>query len=709
MNKKHESLEKKPQLVQNEAALEEARKKLSFLAGLKFNSPRICLKAKEIEEAIEDVYNVATHFNQHLKRFAHKNKQSEERFRLACLATSESIYDWDLGSNVVWRDQTYKQLFVGENEKGEDHEWFRNRIHPKEKSRLLESVKKALEDGYEFWKDEYQFMGKEGEFRIIQDSAYIMRDHHGKAVRIIGAMSDITERRKDELSAVRLAAIVESSDDAIVGINMKGLISSWNKGAETMYGYRNSEIIGEHISLIVPENKRHEIYDILARIESRQRVMHYETYRTRKDGTDIPVSISVSPIEDDKGKLIGTSVITRDISQKKAYERALRLSENRFRYASLATSDSIYDWNLKTNEVWRNETYQKLFCPGEPIGKDEKWFSTKLHPEDADRIITTVYEAIANPNCDNWKGYYRFKKVTGEFSYVEDSGFIIRNKERVALRIIGAMNDVTERIEFQKQLENINESLEQKVKNRTQELEENNRELVRLNEDLDSFVHSASHDLKVPIVNMEALVNMLDNNRLDDKTKEIVQKIETSIQRIQKTIANLSSATKARKNLYDDVQEIDVEQEIGVILDEMEQTIQDSEAETNFYYHIKPKIIFSQAGFSSIIRNLVSNAIKYSKIGEQPNILIEVGEEEHYYKISVVDQGLGIDLEKHGNKLFGIFKRLHDHVEGSGVGLYYVKRLLESNGGRIEVKSEVGVGTEFIVYFKKRRIRQQHD
>ena len=686
-------------------ALERAKEYLDYLAGLNFNSPRVVMEGDKIQKYIEFVFNVATDFQDHIKSFAIANRISEERFRLACLATSESIYDWDLTTNEVWRDETYKHLFFGEGEKGEDHTWFRDRIHPAERERLLNSVQHALQNGYEFWKDEYRFLGKTGEYRIIQDSAYILRDSEGVAKRIIGAMSDITDRRKDEITAIRLASIVESSDDAIVGISMKGLITSWNRAAEEMYGYTSKEILKKHISIIVPDNKRHEIYDILERIERRERVKHYETYRTTKDGTDIPVSISVSPIEDERGRLVGTSVITRDISQKKTYEKALRRSENRFRYASMATSDSIYDWDLKTNEVWRNESYQKLFCPGEPIGKDEKWFASKLHPDDRDRIIESVYKSIRDPLCDKWSGSYRFKKVDDTYSYVEDSGFIVRNKEREAIRIIGAMNDITERIQFQKQLEEINESLEHKVQERTAEMEENYREMVRLNEDLDSFVHSASHDLKVPIVNMEALVGMLRKDELSDRSMEIIKKLETSITRVQKTIYNLSSATKARKNMFDDILEFNVDEEIELVIAEMSQTIYQTDAKINFDYKVRPKILFSQTGFHSIMRNLVSNSIKYAKIAETPKIDITVYEEPFYVVISVKDDGLGIDMEKHGQKLFGIFKRLHDHVEGSGVGLYYVKRLLESNGGRIEVKSKPDKGAEFIIYIKKRKLR----
>lgn len=634
--------------------------------------------------------------------------ESEERFRLAALATKDAIYDWDLRSNEIWRNDTYEAMFSPNEPIGNDDTWFSNKLHPEDRDSIVKSVDEALASDAKVWHGDYRFYVNGKGYCYMEDSGYILRDAEGKAIRIIGAMTDVTQRKKAEVAAIRLAAIVESSDDGIVGINLHGIVTSWNRGAESIYQFTAEEAIGEHISIIVPKNKRTEINDILEKIQGGEHIRHYETTRIRKDGSILPVSISVSPIIDPNGKLIGTSVITRDISERRQYLKKLRESEERFRYASLATSDSIYDWDLNTNHVWRNEIYQRLFAPNEPIGTDDEWFSSKLHPDDRDRVLKSVNDALENGD-DVWTGSYRFQKHDGSYVYVEDSGYIIRDERGRPQRIIGAMTDVTERVEFQEAQKRANEMLEIKVKERTAEIAGKNNELnrnyetlKRLNDDLDSFVHAASHDLKVPIVNMTALVRMLESEELSDRANQVTEKLQLAISRVKNTVDNLAQATKARKNLYDDVEIVNIEHILEEIKEEISEFIKESEAEIEFESEIEG-IKFSRTAFKSILYNFLTNGIKYKHPKRLPKLKVKCTNLQDEILIQVSDNGLGLDLDKQGKKLFAIFKRLHDHVEGSGVGLYMVKKIVENNRGRIEVDSELGNGTTFSVYFKKEK------
>ncbi len=641
-----------------------------------------------------------------LLKIRQKLSESEERFRLAALATKDAIYDWNLETNEVWRNDTYEALFSPHEPIGNDPNWFSSKVHPEDRERVSNSVESALKSNVSVWHSSYRFHRFGTGYCYMEDSGYIVRNDKGKAVRIIGAMTDVTHRKKAEMAVIRLASIVESSDDGIVGINLKGEITSWNRGAEAIYQFKAAEAIGEHISIIVPKSKRLEIAEILDRIRKNEHIRHYETTRMRKDGSEIPVSISVSPIIGPDGELLGTSVITRDISERLKYLKKLRESEERFRYASLATSDSIYDWDLNTDHVWRNETYQKLFCPGEPIGTDNKWFASKLHPEDRDRVIQSVQNAL-DQGSKVWSGSYRFQKIDGSFCFVEDSGYIIRDEKGRPLRIIGAMTDVTERVKFEEAQKKANEMLEIKVRERTAEIAGKNKELnrnyetlKRLNDDLDSFVHAASHDLKVPIVNMEALVNMLDREDLPNRAKEVVEKLRAAVERVEGTIENLAKATRARKNLYDDVERVSFSGIIQEIEEEISEFIKDSSAEIKLDLEVD-QIHFTRTGFKSILYNFLTNSIKYKHPEREPLIQIKTRDLGPEILLIVEDNGLGIDLDRQGKKLFAIFKRLHDHVEGSGVGLYMVKKVIENNGGRIEVESKLGEGTRFKVFFKK--------
>ena len=147
----------------------------------------------------------------------------------------------------------------------------------------------------------------------------IKRD--GKPAFIVNTIQDITERKLIELEQSRLAAIVESSDDAIISKNLDGIIASWNKGAERIFGYKNEEAIGKHITLIIPTTLRDEERRIIDNIKRGERIEHYETVRVKKSGEKVRLSLSISPIKDQDGTIIGASKIARDITKQKELER----------------------------------------------------------------------------------------------------------------------------------------------------------------------------------------------------------------------------------------------------------------------------------------------------------------------------------------------------------------------------------------------------
>ena len=145
----------------------------------------------------------------------------------------------------------------------------------------------------------------------------------GVAKRFVGTVQDITDRKKADEAVQRLAAIVETSEDAIISKDLNGIITSWNGGAERLFGYRAEEVVGKPITILIPSDRRDEEGGILQRIRQGQRVDHYETVRQCKNGTHIEVSLTISPLRDKTGTIIGASKIARDISERKLIEREL--------------------------------------------------------------------------------------------------------------------------------------------------------------------------------------------------------------------------------------------------------------------------------------------------------------------------------------------------------------------------------------------------
>lgn len=230
-----------------------------------------------------------------------------------------------------------------------------------------------------------------------------------------------------------------------------------------------------------------------------------------------------------------------------------------------------------------------------------------------------------------------------------------------------------------------------------------NEQLQKSNNELDNFIYTASHDLKAPITNIEGLMGVLIDNLnegalQDPIVKKVVTMIEKSIDRFKNTINELSEMSKLQKSLEDDVTEISFPEVLDEVKLDLEILIQNSGTTFIVDFNQCTSIKYSKKNLRSILYNLVSNSIKYSSPERQPVINISTTKENEYCVLTIEDNGLGMDLSKE-RKIFSMFKRLHDHVEGTGVGLYIVKKIVENNGGQISVESKVGIGSKFKVRF----------
>lgn len=242
--------------------------------------------------------------------------------------------------------------------------------------------------------------------------------------------------------------------------------------------------------------------------------------------------------------------------------------------------------------------------------------------------------------------------------------------------------------------------LESVVITKSNELSQSHTDLKKLHNDLDTFVYAASHDLKSPINNMEGLLDILkeDISHQQVPAAVIIDKLQDSIHRVQNTISRLTDVIRLEKNPYDDIEILEWHQVLDEVIQENEEVIRISGASITTNFHVKT-IEYSRDGLKSILYNLIINAIKYADPSRLPEIEVDTSMHEGKIRLQLHDNGLGIDLEKYRERLFGLFKRLHTHVEGSGIGLYSVKQLVERKGGAVDVRSIVGEGSTFIILF----------
>lgn len=225
-----------------------------------------------------------------------------------------------------------------------------------------------------------------------------------------------------------------------------------------------------------------------------------------------------------------------------------------------------------------------------------------------------------------------------------------------------------------------------------------NEELLRINSDLDTFVYTASHDLKAPVSNLESLFNiLLGKIPLNDHLSGIKTMIEASFERFKNTVKDLTEIAKAQKEDSDNVEVVKFSDMVDDVKSGILDQIEKYNAEIQCEFAV-PEISFSRKNLRSIIYNFVSNGIKYSAPERRPHIKLSSEQQNGFVVLTIADNGLGIPVENQ-NKLFQMFKRLHNHVEGTGIGLYIVKRIVDNAGGKIEVESGVGKGSVFKLYF----------
>ena len=201
-----------------------------------------------------------------------------------------------------------------------------------------------------------------------------------------------SEELRAEAAMARLAAIVEASEDSITSKTLDGVVTSWNEGATRIFGYTADEMIGEPITRIIPMELYPEEADIRARIGRGERIAHYETSRTTKDGRRIDVLLQVSPLHDKSGNVIGASTIARDITERKAAEDALRKSEARLRHALDASGAGVWAWDRDTGLITADGAYRAMYGLALDETVDIDVWETRLHPDDREPLKRKVEE-----------------------------------------------------------------------------------------------------------------------------------------------------------------------------------------------------------------------------------------------------------------------------------------------------------------------------
>ena len=289
-----------------------------------------------------------------------------------------------------------------------------------------------------------------GEERWSAVRAMPVFDENGSVLMAVNIFHDVTERNRAEMMRAQLAAIVESSDDVIIGKTLDGIITSWNSGAERIYGYSAKEAVGQPVSMLVPPERPQEIPTILERVRRGEKVDHYETVRVTKDGRRLDVSLTVSPIRNPAGDIVGASTIARDITERKRSEDKLRESEQRFRatfeqaavgVAHGSTDGRLLRVNDKLCEILGYTREELLRLALQDIS----------YPEDHDADLEYARRVLAG-ETESYSMEKRYFRKDGSLIWTNLAVSLVRDSSGDPAYFIGAIEDITERKRAAEQL-----------------------------------------------------------------------------------------------------------------------------------------------------------------------------------------------------------------------------------------------------------------
>jgi len=327
------------------------------------------------------------------------------------------------------------------------------------------------------------------EAELLRINEDIEQQVHERTADLAAANRELEELRAEAVS--ELVAIVKSSDDAIVGMTLNGMIQSWNRGAERVYEYRAEEVIGRSISLLCPPNRLDEVPAMLDRIARGEHVRNVETVQRRKKGERIDVSLTISPVKDHDGGVTGASAIARDVTEKKRIEAALRDSEARFRMMADTAPVMVWMAGPDTHITFINKRW--LEFTGRTVEEEigDNWF-TGIHHDDLDRCRTSYLEAFKSEQPFFLD--YRLRRHDGEYRWIMDTGVPLFDERGRFGGYIGTCMDLTERKDMEDQLRRMlkeKESLLREVHHRVK----NNLQVIS------SLLNLQSASIKDPLVN----------------------------------------------------------------------------------------------------------------------------------------------------------------------------------------------------------------
>jgi PAS domain S-box-containing protein len=558
-------------------------------------------------------------------------------------------------------------------------------LHPEDSAEYLGGYLRAIQNR-ETFTAQFRFRRADGEYRWLRSVGIPRFSSTGDFLGFVGCSVDITDLKVLEESKARLAAIVESSDDAIISKNLRGVITSWNAGAQRIFGYTAQEAIGQPITMLIPPDRFDEEPSILDRIRRGDRIEHYETIRRRKDGTLLDISLSISPIIDDSGNIVGAAKIARDISDRKRIERAIRESREFLRVTLASIGDAVITTDVQGNITYLNAVAQNLTgwsceeATGCPLGRVFRI----LNEQTRQPVESPAIRALKEGSVVGLANHSLLVCKDGTERPIDDSAAPIKDEQGTVIGCVLIFRDVTERRDAEKRLYAMMIEL---------------READRRK---DEFLATLAHELRGPLAPISNSVELMKRAGGDlaviEQARDTLERQVAQTVRLVDDLLDVSRISRDKLELRK--QHVELRSVIEHALETCGPLIEASRHELSVTLPSEPIWLHADpARLTQVFGNLVNNACKYTP--PRGRIMLSARPDGQEVIVSISDTGIGIPPDKL-TTVFDMFSQLARPVEmshgGLGIGLHLVKRLVEMHGGTVQASSEgEGRGSEFVV------------
>lgn len=404
-------------------------------------------------------------------------RESEERWHLALRGSNDGIWDWNIKTDEVFFSARWSEMLgFAENEFSDNFEAWSRRIHPEDRDRIMKAIADHLAHKTSFCQEEYRIKCKDGSYIWILDRGQALWDEFGNAVRMSGSATDITKRKQTEAELLAVTrfqqAILTSVDYAIISTNSEGIIQTFNQAAQKMLGYTADEVIGkltpnkfhdpkelkQRTNTLSREMGREITFGDLSMVQIQQDSCEVEWNFIRKDGSRFPVALSVKPLCNLEGKIIGGVGIAKDITQQKQIEAQLRKNSANLASAQRIANLGSWELDLQTQQLICSEEVFRIFGGNPESGTfSYNEMLNRIHPDDRDRRDFVLLQAMEQGQP--YEIEYRFYRADGSSGYLLSRGEFILDINRQPCQLIGTILDISKRKQTEEQLRNLSDRL----------------------------------------------------------------------------------------------------------------------------------------------------------------------------------------------------------------------------------------------------------